>query len=140
MAPPKKASTKAKKSPQADGDDAMQVLATQYKAFKKENPAKSARVPESIKDQARKLHDAGQTYSAIAEACGVVLGSVKSWIDGPAAKATTNGKPGRKPGRSIQGASAAKGEWVTIRVDGRELDVRKADFWGLIGGRLEAGR
>jgi hypothetical protein len=125
----------------ASGKDALAALAEEYKAFKKENPAKAARVPQSIKDQAKKLHDARVTYSAIAEACGITLGSIRAWIEGPAAKAAAAGTFGRGPGRPVQGGMAGlKKGWVTIRVEGRELEVQKGDFWELLKGGIEAAQ
>lgn len=118
---------------------ALAALAEEYKAFKKENPAKAARVPQSIKDQARKLHDARVTYSAIADACGITLGSIRAWLEGPAAKAAAAGTLGRKPGRP-GGMTGLKKGWVTIRVEGRELEVQKGDFWELLKGGIEAAQ
>lgn len=147
MARPKKKSPgRPKKTAQTTsatksaGSSALETLATEYRAFKKENPAKAARVPPSIKDQAKKLHDGGETYSSIAEACGVALGSARAWIEGPASKATkAKGKPGRKPTAERQGASAG-GSWVRVKIRGNEVQVAEADFLKLLKGGLEAGQ
>ena len=120
---------------------AITTLAEKYKAFKVEHPGRAARVPGGIKDEARRLHNAGATYSGLADACGITQDSVRSWIerekDKPAAK------PGRKPGRPSKGANLAgasvKGGWVKIRVEGREVEVAKADFWDLLKGGIESG-
>jgi hypothetical protein len=139
--PVKQASAQGASSGAGSDKDALAALAEEYKAFKKEHPAKAARVPQSIKDQARSLHDARVTYSAIADACGITLGSIRAWIEGPAAKAAATGTLGRRPGRPVQGGMAGmKKGWVTIRVEGRELEVQKGDFWELLKGGIEAAQ
>lgn len=129
----------------APTSEALNALATEYRTFKAANPAKAARVPESVKVQAKELYTGGATYSAIAMACGVAIGSARAWIEG---SAVAKGKPGRKPGRPVEGTAAVvakmgvakrMGGWVTIRVEGRELDVRKGDFWDLLKGGIESG-
>lgn len=136
---PTKAETAARSGKSVD-PEALSALAAEYKIFKKANPAKAARVPLSIKTQAKALFDSGATYSAIAEACGVVVGSTRAWIEGPANKSNAT-QPGRGPGRPRQGASSVvKQGWVKIRVEGREVEVAKTDFWDLLKGGLEAGR
>lgn len=119
----------------------LETLVKEYRSFKAEHPARAARVPEAIKSKAQEIYKAGTPYSRVAEALDISPGAVKAWL-GDAKAPKAKGKPGRKPGKRIEGASGSgiKQGWVKIRVEGREVEVAKADFWDLLKGGLEAGQ
>jgi hypothetical protein len=140
-----------------DEPSLIEQLATEYMQFKIHNPQKTARVPAEIMQKARDVRDGGATVPDLMKALGMSKPGVTRWLNKPVgrkaaakdrmSKALANAVAMDKTNQpAAAGAPAAASpvqapipgpavDWVRIRVDGREIEVSKKDFWGLLQAR-----
>lgn len=116
---------------EAENKADIEALGTEYKAFHANKKAKSDPVPEAIKQKARKLIGKDVSYTAIANAAGVAIGTVKGWVGANAKPSTGNGS--KKAGRPKK-TGASEDRWIKIRLNGRELELLESDYLRLYGG------
>ncbi len=130
----------------------LEQLGLDYKAFKKLNPERTARIPIEMKQQAKAVLDGGAKLQTIAETVGLSAPSIMRWLETlekksnqvkatrrskslametPVAVAETQVSPAAPKDVPLK---AELREWVKIRIGGREIEIAKADFWEVIQG------
>jgi len=112
----------------------IKEIGEMYKAFSKSRESNRTPVPKEIVRAATAIKQTGKTYAEIADACGVSLVTVRSWIVKSADKADgRSGASAKAPKLTSFGSTAqGKSAWISVRIQGRELEVRRSDLLSLL--------
>ncbi len=149
-----------------DEPSLLNQLATEYKAFKGQNPKKTARIPTTLKQLAKDVHVGGTAPEEMEKALGLSRQGMLRWLEPAAADgrkpvrqrkartaplpavghatreaspASNSVEPSLKPLSMRSPAEAPPADdskWVRIRIDGREIEVARTDFWDLLQSRV----
>lgn len=137
----------------------LERLVQEYKKFKSANPRKTARLPTGIKQMARDVHSGGVSPDAMAKALGLSKPGLQRWLE--ESKSASKKRKGKSTplafasgqpmpdvvkaedviipltASAIPQTSALPhdSDWIRMRVDGREIEVARRDFWALLQSR-----
>lgn len=138
------------KNTQSDEPSLLEQLGSEYRDFKEKNPKRTARVPMEIKVKAREVHAGGATVDQIAKSVGISRAAIDLWLkkidvqEKRTDKRRTSAKKAREALEAVPASQAGipdpvanpqssiEHDWVRIRIDGKEIEVAKKDFWSLV--------